>query len=286
MRQTVKSLVTIAAAMSVLASAVSSAGAAPVLIVNAGFEAATLDDSQAIFTLDGWVNSGDSGTFDPHAAAFAAGAPEGDNVAFASHGGPTISQVLDATAQANTLYTLTILVGNRLDADFGGYQTGLWAGGMLLAQDNGTQLPADGQFLLSTVQYFIAADDAAVGLPIEIRLSSLGWQTVFDDVRLDSAEQVPEPALLALIGLGVGETVRRRRRQAGALFIRASLGRMMRAKVAQSGERVGHRGPTPRAPSCKIRRIRAQHCSRAGRAGHCPHRSEPGRAGAAGAFTA
>jgi hypothetical protein len=187
--------------------------AAPVSIVNAGFEAATIGDSVAVFEIIGWVRSSDdSGTFNPHAAAFAAGAPEGENVAFASHGGPTISQILSTNAQANMLYTLTMLVGNREDAPFGGYQAELWAGGTMLAQDNGAQQPADGQFLLSTVQYFVAAGDAVTGSALEIRFKSLGWQTVFDDVRLDATETVPEPALLALFGLGGAAAARRQRR--------------------------------------------------------------------------
>ena len=211
MRQTVKSFSAAMGALALVVSVTTAAGAAPVSIVNAGFEAQSLDDSGAVFSVVGWLNGGDSGVFDPHAGAFAAGAPEGENVAFASHGGPTISQILSAAAQANTLYTLTMLVGNRLDADFGGYQAELWAGGTMLAQD-GSQQPADGQFLLSTVQYFVAAGNPAIGSALEIRFRSLGWQTVFDDVRLEAIESVPEPALLALLGLGGAAVVRRQRR--------------------------------------------------------------------------
>ena len=212
MRQTVKCLST---AMSTLALVIGVAGsgkAAPVLIANAGFESQSIGDSVAAFEIDGWSNSGDSGAFDPDAGAFAAGAPEGENVAFSSVAGPTIWQALTATAQANTLYTLTMLVGNRLDAPFAGYQAELWAGGTMLAQDNSSQLPTDGQFLLSTVQYFVAAGDAAAGSALEIRFRSLGYQTVFDDVRLDATERVPEPALLALLGLGAAAAVQRKRR--------------------------------------------------------------------------
>ena len=120
--------------------------------------------------------------------------------------------VLTAAAQANTLYTLTMLVGNRLDADFVGYQVELWAGGTRLAQDDSSQLPTDGQFLLSTVQYFVAAGDTVAGSALEIRFRSFGYQTVFDDVKLDATQRVPEPALLALLGLGGAAAVRRKRR--------------------------------------------------------------------------
>jgi hypothetical protein len=198
--------------LALVVGAAASASAAPVSIVNAGFESQIIGDSVAVFNIDGWSNSGDSGTFNPDAGAFAAGAPEGDNVAFSSVGGPTISQVLAATAQANTSYTLTMLVGNRLDALFGGYQTELWAGATMLAQDDGSQTPTDGQFLLSTVQYFVAAGDAVAGSALEIRFRSLGYQAVFDDVKLDATERVPEPALLALLGLGGAAAVRRKRR--------------------------------------------------------------------------
>jgi hypothetical protein len=213
MRQTVKCFRRAVVATVMMLGLCVSAHAAPLLIVNAGFEAPALVDSQAIFSLPGWVNGGDSGTFDPHAAALAAGAAEGDNVAFASHGSPTISQVLAATAQANTLYTLTMQVGNRLDAAFGGYQAELWAGGTMLARDDNTLLPGDGQFALATVLYFVAAGDPVLGSALEIRFRSLGWQTVFDDVKLDAVtREVPEPTFLALLAFGGIAVARRKRR--------------------------------------------------------------------------
>ena len=230
--------------------AAAAASAAPLLIVNAGFEAANLDDSQAIFALAGWVNcrrlrAPSIRTRLPSAA----GAPEGENVAFASHGGPTISQVLAATAQTNTLYTLTMLVGNRLDADFGGYQSELWAGGTMLAQDNGSQLPTDGQFLLSTVQYFVGAGDAVAGSALEIRFRSLGWQTVFDDVRLDGTERgCPSRRCWLYLASAVPRSLTTKAAVTPPPIIRASHeGRMTRAKIAQPpGEGWAIDGP-PRA---------------------------------------
>lgn len=187
------------------------ADAAPVLIVNAGFEDSILVDGEVDFTPLGWNSSGDSGAFNPHPAALTA-APEGQNVAFASFGGPTLSQVLASTVEADTLYTLTLLVGNRIDADFGGYQTELWAGGTLLASDNNSLAPADDTFLLSSVQAFVAAGNPTIGSPLEIRFRSLGWQTVFDEVRLDAERRVvPEPGMLTLLALGTTALAARRR---------------------------------------------------------------------------
>ena len=82
----------------------------------------------------------------------------------------------------------------------------------MLAQDNDSLFPAEGQFLMSTVQYFVASGDPVVGSLLEIRFRSLGYQTLFDDVRLDAIERVPEPALLALLGLGCAAAARRKRR--------------------------------------------------------------------------
>ncbi len=198
-------------ALSLLLAA-SVAHAAPVLIVNAGFEDSILVDGEVDFAPLGWNSSGDSGAFNPDAAALTA-APEGQNVAFASWGSPTLSQELAITVEADTLYTLTLLVGNRLDADFVGYQAELWAGGTLLASDNNSLAPADDAFLLSTVQAFILAGDAAIGSTLEIRFRSLGYQTVFDDVRLDATRRaVPEPGLLSLLALGATMLAARRRR--------------------------------------------------------------------------
>jgi len=206
--------------LAVVLGVASSAAAAPLFVANPGFENPVLADSGAVFVIPGWVSIGDAGVFDPHAAAYLTGAPEGENVAFSQlggpdWGGPIVSQVLGDALTANTLYTLTMLVGNRLDAPFAGYEIGLYAGGSLLANDFNTLAPGDGQFLLSTVQYFAAANDPLLGSLLEIQFRSLGRQANFDDVKVDAVTRqadIPEPATLALVGAGaLGALLRRRR---------------------------------------------------------------------------
>jgi hypothetical protein len=69
--------------------------------------------------------------------------------------------------------------------------------------------PGLGNFSTYTVLYHATQSDA--GAQIGINLASTGSQGTFDNVRLDA---VPEPASLALIGLGltgIGLLVRRKR---------------------------------------------------------------------------
>ncbi len=53
--------------------------------------------------------------------------------------------------------------------------------------------------------YTALAGDPQIGQALEIRLSSVGVQTNFDNVQLDAMtiSDVPEPATLLLLGLGL-----------------------------------------------------------------------------------
>ena len=91
-------------------------------------------------------------------------------------------------------------------------------GGFLLAQDYNTLTIAEDTFATSTVVYtYSAAHSAYLGQPLQIRLLCLPnpakWddtEVEFDDVKLDA---VPEPATLALLGLGgLGVLLGRKRR--------------------------------------------------------------------------
>jgi hypothetical protein len=156
--------------------------------------------------------------------------PDGSNVAvvFLLTGGPTesgIQQTLTDTLQAGLRYTLEVSVGNIAPdggpwnfAGFPGYRVDLLAGGQLIASDNNTLLPGEGEFLESTVSVVVGADHLLLGQPLGIRLVSLdgptGIEVNFDNVRLN-AVAVPEPATsgLAAAGLlGVLAVWNRRRR--------------------------------------------------------------------------
>jgi len=131
----------------------------------------------------GWTVDGVAGTWNPTPAGYPEGASDGSNVAFGNPGPSTISQVLGATAKADTLYTLEVDVGTRTTYTFKSYTVQLWAGDTLVAQDvNGLQ-PTPGSFETSRIQALVEAGPA-VGEALEIVLISDGGQTNFDNVRL------------------------------------------------------------------------------------------------------
>ncbi|GCE59896.1 PEP-CTERM sorting domain-containing protein [Microcystis aeruginosa] len=126
--------------------------------------------------------------------------PDGNQVAW-SNGG-TISQTLSATLQTNTKYTLGVYVGRRQNVAFAGYNIELYAGGNFLASNSGVT-PAAGTFEYVTVDYTSGVSNPFLGQALEIRLTSNGVQTNFDNITLDAAS-IPEPsAILGLLGFGL-----------------------------------------------------------------------------------
>jgi hapalindole H/12-epi-hapalindole U/12-epi-fischerindole U synthase len=175
---------------------------------------------------------------------FPAGAPEGNNVALIylsediDGGAVSLSQPLTSTLQPNTVYTLSVEVGNIasgfgpppsnqfFDLDgFPGYSVQLLAGGVVLAEDVDSlhnSIP-EGTFATSTIQFSSGASHSQLGQALEIRLTNLniretlenpGIEVDFDNVRLN-ATPVPGPSALtiALLGFsGFGMLSSRRRR--------------------------------------------------------------------------
>lgn len=166
---------------------------------------------------------------------YSAAVPDGANVGviFLLDGGPAVesgmTQTLGATLQLNTTYTLQIEVGNIANdpfephsdfnfSGFPGYRIDLLAGGTVIASDNNSLLPAEGQFLTSNVLLSVGGSHAQAGQSLAIRLVNLdgnnGIEVNFDNVRLD-ASPIPEPAhatLAAGASLLVLAALSRRRR--------------------------------------------------------------------------
>ncbi len=223
------------------------AQAAPVTITNPGFEAQVHGPNSFTFGAPtGWsaYNTGavvgDSvGTLNPAGTTyFLPGQWGGANVAIAyiQAGGTSgiefgIQQQLAATLAMDTIYTLSVEVGNIasgtsdlgngpifFDLDgFPGYRIDLLAGGTLLASDDnslasgGSSIP-EGEFRTSSLVYDSSgADPLLIGEPLTIALINLNnpdpldlnadREVDFDDVSLDASPAViPVPPALLLFG--------------------------------------------------------------------------------------
>ena len=218
----------------VLCSA-TSAVAAPLAVVNPGFEAQVhAPNSFTGLPLTGWLPYNDAnvtgefiGTLNATSTTyFPAGAPEGANVAiaFMDAAGTAdvefgIEQTLAATLQPDTLYTLDVEVGNIASGTTGtifydldgynGYRIELRAGANVLAMDDDTLSIAEGTFGTSTVVFdSTGVDPGLIGSPLTIRLVHLNRidpafpgahrEIDFDDVRLDA---VAAPSPVPLLGI-------------------------------------------------------------------------------------
>jgi hypothetical protein len=165
-----------------------SARAEPVAITNPSFESPSLSDgSFNIAGITGWsvINTGNPGLFNPSSASFGF-VPDGVQTLY-SNGG-TVFQTLATTLAPNTVYSLGVFVGRRLDfTTFPGFSVELRAGSTILASANETNipLPAPGKFQRLTLTY-VSPSIILPGQILEIRLKSNGAQTNFDFVTLDT----------------------------------------------------------------------------------------------------
>ena len=189
-----------------------------------------------IYDPDGAIGGGFfTGTLEPNGVDFFNGpAPEGDKVAilFNSAGQGTgeygYEQTLGSVLTANTLYTLSVEVGNIASgfaqdgtffdlSEFPGYRVDLLAGGQVIASDLNSLAIAEAEFETATVQFQSGSAHALLGQALGIRLVNLNQipagftqqtspdlEVDFDNVRLD-AVAIPEPASViftaALLGV-------------------------------------------------------------------------------------
>lgn len=239
-------------------------GAAPVTVQNPGFESdPAASGTFPVLVPDGWTlhdpgaihdgNQDAVGVLDPSGTTFfPGGVPEGENAALVFVSGDVggaemgLRQLLGATLQADTAYTLEVEVGNIAsgtglppfdvfgfyDLDgFPGYRIALRAGGEVLASDDDSVsgAPPEGAFASRVVAFTSGATHPQLGQPLEILLVNRnlpgtpdepGIEVDFDDVRLD-ASPVPEPAgpalfLAGALGLAGGRARCARRPSAAA----------------------------------------------------------------------
>jgi len=212
-----KTVLTVVAALFVLSA---SAGGA-ILVENSGFEDPVLADGDWADATD-WtggyydvtdpgvwvVYAGDAGAYNPSASqGFGGVAPDGENVAwttsFVGYDGG-LSQVLSATLEADTQYDLSVLVGNPVLYNEGwtaDYRIELLAGGALLASAGGASPMTDERWSNAILTYNSGAAPDQLGEALEIRLLAVDFADWYE-VDFDSVVLIPEPATLALLGLG------------------------------------------------------------------------------------
>lgn len=125
----------------------------------------------------------------------------------------------DPLLQPSTRYTLTAAVGERDDVPRNPYRIQLLAGAAptfsVLAETQGSfnAEVVDGGFITVQAEFTTPAS-VAPGQRLQVRLSEMpdaGGQLVFDNVRVDAEETVPEPAAFAGLCLAAGALARRRR---------------------------------------------------------------------------
>jgi hypothetical protein len=227
--------------------------AAPVAVVNPGFEDVSGQSPFNEFTFGqpaGWVYYDPSaiigspgvftGTLEPNGVEFFSSvAPEGVKVSILfndqreGEGEYGYEQTLGETLQADTLYELTVEVGNiasgtatngsffNLD-EFPGYRVELLAGGVVVAEDDDSLSIPEGEFATARVTLVTGDADPQLGQALGIRLVNLNaipagytqgtspdLEVDFDDVALE-ATPLPEPAAL-FAGLTLVAGLARRR---------------------------------------------------------------------------
>lgn len=199
------SVVSTCAVMGGLLLSTQASYAAPVRVLNPGFEVDTLiNGGSTIKQITGWVtveNGGNGGAFNPTSNSYPGASNTdssftsafGQNVAYSN--GRTIEQTLNATFNPDKVYRLSVNVGKRLDVPFpsAGASIQLLAGTTVIAESV-TPVPASGSFLSVVARYSPRIQNLSgrynrlAGQPLTIRLLSTDGNAYTGQVNWDNVK--------------------------------------------------------------------------------------------------
>ena len=148
--------------------------------------------------IPGWTGGG---SFQPSSVFFNLPLPDGNIVAYTNGG--SISQTLGVSLDPNSMYTLSVFVGDRLDHRNADFSIALLAGSTTLCSFSASNASiTPGSFADETCT-FQSGSTLPTG-DLSIALSATGTQGDFDNVSLTEVSTVstPEPSSLALLATG------------------------------------------------------------------------------------